>query len=425
MRKKNSEAMGGALSSIRHAARGQLVLLAILALASAALAACGSSNASSSGASKTIVIGGDFGLTGSFSLLGQPDANGAKALVDSLNQHGGTNGVHYKLIIENNQSSPSQAATVAKTLITQDHASVILGPEETSEVAPVAEVAAAYKVIDLTPSAFQNWPPSHPSFTPAELKYVFPELVDFNASSTQAYDTAVWKPKGYTKIAVLVDSTPFGLDELPVVNALAKKDGFTIVGEQTFAAGATDVTPQVQKLLNDHPQFLFSWTTPGPDTIVAVKSVRELDPALPVGIAGGQDTPATVSTLGAADANKLYALASISQPNVIQALPSSDPQKKVAQQFTTVVNQYHVNTEGGANTVYQGWDLVYLLEHAIESAGSTAPSALLKALDHQKLAALSDVWARTQTNPGAFTTAPGYVVQYNGSSWQYIGSYGT
>jgi branched-chain amino acid transport system substrate-binding protein len=408
-----------------RAVRTGLITMMAASLGCLALVACGSSTPS--GASdNTIIIGADYGMTGSFSLLGQPDDAGAQAYVNWLNAHAGTKGVHYKLITVNNQSTPSDAATVARTLIAQDHASVILGPEETSELSAVAEVAAAYHVIDIATVASQAWPPTDPGLTSNELKYVFPELTDFNTSSTQAYDAAVWAPKKDTKIALLTDSTPFGLDEIPAIQALAAKDGFTIVGQQTFAAGATDVTPQVQNLLNDHPQFLLSWTTPGPDTIAAVKAVRSLDPALPLGIAGGQDTPATVSTLGATDAANLYAIASIAQPTVIQGLPSSDSAKAVANEFTQVVNQYHVDDDGGANTVWQGWDAVYVLDNAVRAAnGSTSTNSLLSALDNQHLTSLADVWVRTPDNHGAVSSAPGFVAQYNGSTWVYVGGTGT
>lgn len=388
------------------------------------LGACSTPGASSSsGGGSTapnapVIIGQDVALTGQFSVLGVPESQGAKAAAAYMNAHGGILGHKIQLIVKNDQSSPQEAAAVAKQLITSDHASILIGPEETSEIGAVSTVASAYNVIDMQTDPFQEWPPSE--ISSQSLKYIFPEIMAFDSTNASAYESAIWKPKGYTKIALLTDSTPFGTDMIKPLEQVAKSQGFTVTGVQTFAAGSTDVTPQVQSLLSGKPQFLVDWTAPGPDTTTAVKTIRALAPTLPLGISGGQDTPATVSALGQSVANGLYAVTTIADGNVVNSVASSNPQKSIAQQFVRVMKAEGVDTENGADTAYQGFDSLYLIQNAAQSAKSVSTSGLLNALEHQNVAGITNVWRRTPSDHGGSVQLPGYIVRYNGSAWQYV-----
>jgi len=385
------------------------------------LAACGSTPSKSSGSASSttpLIIGQDVALTGAFSVLGVPESQGAKGTVAWLNAHGGILGHKVDLVVGNDQSSPQEAAEVAKQLITSDHATIIIGPEETSEVGAVATVAAAYHVIDIQTDPFQTWPPSE--ISSGSLEYVFPEIMGFDSTNASAYESAIWKAKGYTRIALLTDSTPFGTGMITPLEQVAKSDGLKIVGVQTFAAGSTDVTPQIQSLLGDKPQFLLDWTAPGPDTTIAVKTIRALSPTLPLGISGGQDTPATVGALGQTDADGLYAVTTIADGNVVNSVASSNPQKKIAEQFVQAMEGEHVNTDNGADTAYQGFDALYLIQNAAETAKSVSTSGLLNALEHQRDAGITNVWRRTPSNHGGDINLPGFIVRYNGRVWQYV-----
>lgn len=384
------------------------------------LGACSSrfSTSGSSSSSGPLIIGQDVALTGQFSVLGVPEANGAKAAAAWLNAHGGIQGHKIDLIVKNDQSSPQEAASVAKELIASDHASILIGPEETSEIGAVSTVASSYNVIDIQTDPFQDWPPSE--ISSGSLQYVFPEIMAFDSTNASAYESAIWKPKGYTKIALLTDSTPFGTDMIKPLEQVAKSDGFTVTGVQKFAAGSTDVTPQVQSLLSGKPQFLVDWTAPGPDTTIAVKTIRALSPSMPLGISGGQDTPETVSALGQSVASGLYAVTTIADGNVVNSVSSSNPQKSIAEQFVTVMKAEGVNTDNGADTAYQGFDSLYLIRDAAQQAKGVSTSGLLNALEHQDVAGVTNVWRRTPSDHGGSVQLPGYIVRYDGSAWQYV-----
>ncbi|HUZ09672.1 MAG TPA: ABC transporter substrate-binding protein, partial [Acidimicrobiales bacterium] len=92
----------------------------ILALAGLLLASCGSSGSpsSSGGASKsTITIGYVTDLTGVASSTFADGAGGARARVDLQNAQGGVNGHKLKLVVEDDQSSPTVNKTASQDLV--------------------------------------------------------------------------------------------------------------------------------------------------------------------------------------------------------------------------------------------------------------------------------------------------------------------
>jgi branched-chain amino acid transport system substrate-binding protein len=116
------------------------------ALVVAGLAACSSSSTSSGGAAaKTpIVIGASLSLTGDFSADGQAYKRGYELWEHDVNKAGGIDGRQVKLIILNDNSSPSQVDTNYTDLITSDHVNLTFGPFSSLLTAPAAEVAHRY-----------------------------------------------------------------------------------------------------------------------------------------------------------------------------------------------------------------------------------------------------------------------------------------
>jgi branched-chain amino acid transport system substrate-binding protein len=117
------------------------------AVLSAVLAACSSSGSptspggSSGGAKGPITIGASLSLTGSFSTDGQAFDKGYKLWVKDQNAAGGLLGRQVKLIVINDASSPTQAATNYQTLINVDHVNLLFGPFSSLLTGPSVQVA--------------------------------------------------------------------------------------------------------------------------------------------------------------------------------------------------------------------------------------------------------------------------------------------
>jgi len=114
-----------------------LSLAAATVVTAAMLASCGSGGAGAQSRSP-IVIGASLSLTGGFSSDGQAFQRGYQLWQSDVNSHGGILGRQVKLIILNDNSSPTQVVTNYKQLITVDHVDLTFGPFSTLLTAPAS-----------------------------------------------------------------------------------------------------------------------------------------------------------------------------------------------------------------------------------------------------------------------------------------------
>jgi branched-chain amino acid transport system substrate-binding protein len=122
----------------------RFVSLAAAALVTAAtLAACGN-GADDSQSKPPIVIGASLSLTGAFSSDGQAFQRGYQLWQSDVNSHGGILGRQVKLIILNDNSSPTTVVTNYQKLITDDHVDLTFGPFSSLLSAPAS--AAVHKL---------------------------------------------------------------------------------------------------------------------------------------------------------------------------------------------------------------------------------------------------------------------------------------
>src|SRR4029078_3198104 len=80
-----------------------------------------------SAAAQTIKIGVIEPLTGPFAASGNYVTNGAKIGADENNEKGRALGHKIELVIEDNKSNPTEAASVAEKLIVRDKVPVLMG----------------------------------------------------------------------------------------------------------------------------------------------------------------------------------------------------------------------------------------------------------------------------------------------------------
>jgi branched-chain amino acid transport system substrate-binding protein len=125
--------------------RARLMSLgAAAALAAGLAAACSSGSSGAGGAKPPILIGASLSLTGDFSDDGQAYERGYELWEHDVNASGGLLGRQVKLVILNDNSSPTQVDTNYTDLITVHHVNLTFGPFSTLLTAPAAEVAHRY-----------------------------------------------------------------------------------------------------------------------------------------------------------------------------------------------------------------------------------------------------------------------------------------
>src|SRR4051812_27291605 len=99
-----------------------------------------------SASAQTIKIGVIEPLTGPFAASGNYVTNGAKIAADEINAKGGVLGQKIELVIEDNKSNPTEAASVAEKLMVRDKVPVLMGAWGSSLTLAVMPKLMEYKV---------------------------------------------------------------------------------------------------------------------------------------------------------------------------------------------------------------------------------------------------------------------------------------
>jgi branched-chain amino acid transport system substrate-binding protein len=124
-----------------------LSVTAAAAVLAVMLAACGSNGSGSSGSAsgaKPILVGVSLSLTGDFSADGQAFERGYQLWQSDVNSHGGILGRQVKLIVLNDNSSPTTVVSNYQKLISVDHVNLTFGPFSSLLTAPASSAVARY-----------------------------------------------------------------------------------------------------------------------------------------------------------------------------------------------------------------------------------------------------------------------------------------
>ena len=339
-----------------------------------ALVLCCVSSASFAG--EPIKVGAFFALSGPAANIGTPTKLVAQMAVDKINKEGGIGGRPIELVIGDTESDPAKAAVIAKKFIFNDKVAAIIGPTTTAEgmsVKKIVEEAGVptFMAVGGDPVIMGG---NFGAYT-----YVF--------KSPQRSSTAVrklygyLKAKGLTKIALFTASDSFGKDGLGWLERLAPEFGITFAAKESFGPADTDMTAQLTKIRNAAPQAIVSWTI-GPVGSIVAKNKAQLGITTPLFQCHGLPDPKYIELAGkASEGDRMPA----TKLMVGDALPGSDPQKKVITDFINLYRdvykydkEFPINTHSG-----YAWDAISIVANAMKKAG-TDPKALRAAIEQTK-----------------------------------------
>ena len=339
-----------------------------------ALVLCCVSSASFAG--EPIKVGAFFALSGPAANIGTPTKLVAQMAVDKINKEGGIDGRPIELVIGDTESDPAKAAVIAKKFIFNDKVAAIIGPTTTAEgmsVKKIVEEAGVptFMAVGGDPVIMGG---NFGAYT-----YVF--------KSPQRSSTAVrklygyLKAKGLSKIALFTASDSFGKDGLGWLERLAPEFGITFAAKESFGPADTDMTAQLTKIRNAAPQAIVSWTI-GPVGSIVAKNKAQLGITTPLFQCHGLPDPKYIELAGkASEGDRMPA----TKLMVGDALPGSDPQKKVITDFINLYRdvykydkEFPINTHSG-----YAWDAISIVANAMKKAG-TDPKALRAAIEQTK-----------------------------------------
>ena len=99
-----------------------------------------------------IVIGEYGSLTGTTATFGISSKNGIELYMDNVNAGGGIGGTRVRVIVEDDQSKPEEAATAVNKLVDQDGVIAVLGEVASSRSMAAAPICQQAGVPMISPS---------------------------------------------------------------------------------------------------------------------------------------------------------------------------------------------------------------------------------------------------------------------------------
>jgi branched-chain amino acid transport system substrate-binding protein len=326
------------------------------------------------------------------SAYGQNGERGMILASEEINAAGGVKvgGVMRPLqleIIDTRDEEPgvptNEVLLAIEKLILQKKADVIVGGPCMSECGMAAmDLYARYQTIDIV--SIGSYTPSWDkkvSENRQKYKYSFRESGSVKWYIKEGLDLLhkIKAEHGFNKMYISIDDSLMCRKAAGIVEKLAVKDGWEIVGQDKHPIGTTDYSLALSDCKKSGAQVLFIWAY-APETSILLKQWADMEvPALPIGFIGAAEDP------GFWEATKgkgAYTIVTLSETgnvpsNVMpKTMPFYDNFKKrwgVPPRSTGCVSAY---------------EALYVLKDAIERAGTLEKGALIQALEKTDLPAV-------------------------------------
>jgi branched-chain amino acid transport system substrate-binding protein len=318
-------------------------------------------------AAPPIKIGSFLAATGPAAFLGDPEMKTLELYVDKINAAGGVLGRKLELIAYDSGGSAEKARTFVKRLIEEDKVDAIVGGSTTGEtmaVIPLIEqakipfISLAGAVVIVEP--VKKWVFKTPATDRMACEKIFADM----------------KTRNISKIGLISGSGGFDKSMRHQCMSVAPKYGIEIVSDETYNSKDTDMTAQLTKM-RQNPQVQAVLNAGfGAAPAIVTKNFRQIGMTVPLYQSHGVASKKYIELSGgAADGVRLPAAALL----VADALPNSDPQKKVVVDYKNAFeSKYHqdVSTFGG-----HAYDGLHLVVNAMRRAHSTNKAKVRDAIE--------------------------------------------
>lgn len=358
--------------------RTALLPLLALALASSLVVDCAKH--------ENVILIGEYGsLTGSTATFGISTKNAIELYIDNVNASGGIGGTKLRVIVEDDQSKPEEAATAVNKLVDQDAVVAVLGEVASSRSMAAGPICQEAGVPMISPSS------TNPKVTEIG-DYIF-RVCFIDPFQGQMIAKFAKSTLNFTRAAVLRDiKNDYSVGLANYFSEAFRALGGTIVGDEAYSEGDQDFKAQLTVLKNKRPQFLM---VPGYYTDVGLiaRQAREL----------GLDVPMLGGDGWVSDRLLEIAEDALNGSYLVNHYWQEDPNPAV-QRFVQEYRARYKATPDGLAAL--GYDAAGVLVHSLERLRTEDPAAF-KALcgkqgDEQKAARvkLRDTIASTKDFPG-------------------------
>ncbi|MGH2079255.1 ABC transporter substrate-binding protein [Aerococcus urinaeequi] len=342
--------------------------LALTLLSTVTLAACGAATSTSnSGASntadnETFNVGGNFGLSGTFSAYGTAINDGATLAFKEINEDGGVLGKDVNYISVDNKSDATESTTQTARLIDEENISVLVGSDTTGSTEAQIQTATDASVPVVAPAATGDSLTLDSSGN--VLEYVF--RVPFQDAFQGSVLAEFANQEGYETAAIIQDnSSDYGQNLAAEFDDIFEGE---VVGTESYVSGDTDFNSILNNIASKNPDVIFiaGYYTEGGSI---VKQAREMGIESAILAPDGFGAEEFVELAGAKNVNNFYYTA-----HYTTGEGATDKTTEFVEAFKA---EY-----GSAPNMFDalGYDAAYLVADAAERAGEDDRQAITDAL---------------------------------------------
>jgi len=344
---------------MKYLSRLTLVLILILSLVAVSTVACDSND--------NYKVGAVLSLTGGASSLGIPEKNTVNMIVDQINANGGINGHELEVIIYDDESDSTKAATLANRLIEQDDVLAIVGPTTSGNSEAIIDIVTKAKIPLVSCAA------SAKIVNPVEDRYwVFKTPQTDQEAVTEIY--TYMEDEGITKVALLTATSGFGVSGRDFLKSDAADYGIEVVAEQTFDEGDSSVESQLTVIKGTEAEAIISWAITS-DTVIIAKDMKTLNMEIPLYASHGIANMEFITGAGDAANGVIFPAGKLL---FVDQVPDSDPQKQVlvdyVADYETLYGEGTISTFGG-----HMYDALWIVVNALEQIDEDLDTAEARA----------------------------------------------
>jgi len=357
-------------------------------------------------AADPIKIGSFLAVTGGASFLGDPEKKTLEMYVDKINADGGVMGRKLELIVYDDQGNPKNTVPFVKRLISDDKVDIILAGSTTGSTMaaiPFVEEAGipfiSFGGAGVITSPVKKWVFKTPHTDTLAVQKIFKDM----------------KSRGLSKVGLLSGSGGFDKSCRGQVQALAPGSAMTIVADETHGKGDTDMTPQITKIKGSGAD-VFLYCGFGAATSIVAKNFKQLGATIPHYQTHGSASKSFIKNAdGGAEGVRLPAAALV----VVDALPDSHPQKKVASAYKAM---YESKT-GDSISSFGGhaYDGLMIAVEAIKRAGSTDKAKVLAEIEKtNNFIGVDGIFTMSPSDHLGLDEASFVMVEVSGGDWKML-----
>jgi len=246
-----------------------------------------------------VVILGEFGsLTGGTATFGKSTQRGIEMALEEVNKAGGIQGKPVRIVVEDDQSKPEEAATAVKKLVNQDKVLVVLGEVASSRSLAGAPICQEAKVPMITPAS------TNPKVTQVgDFIFRVCFIDPFQGEVMAKFARNTLKT---SKAAILKDiKNDYSVGLAQFFTETFKNLGGTVIAEESYSEGDIEFRAQLTSLKAKKPEVIF---IPGYYTEVGLiaRQARDLGITVPLIGGDGWDSPRLIEIGGKALENTYY-----------------------------------------------------------------------------------------------------------------------